>query len=69
MTRTALEHRSRRVLPSGLGPSADPDLPLTVAGPDVAWVQPLPEADPPGSPVAAGEPGLAGKVRRTSGRR
>jgi RNA polymerase sigma-70 factor (ECF subfamily) len=41
---TALEHRSRRVLPAGLGPSADPDLPLTVAGPDVAWVQPLPDA-------------------------
>ncbi|GAB3871155.1 sigma-70 family RNA polymerase sigma factor [Dactylosporangium cerinum] len=48
---TAIEHRSRRVLPSGLGPSADPDLPLTVAGPAVAWVQPwpdttVPDADP-----------------------
>ncbi|MFI5894917.1 sigma-70 family RNA polymerase sigma factor [Actinoplanes sp. NPDC051513] len=41
---TALEHRSRRVLPSGLGPSADPDVPLTVAGPDLSWVQPLPDA-------------------------
>jgi RNA polymerase sigma-70 factor (ECF subfamily) len=41
---TALEHRSRRVLPSGLGPAGDPDQPLTVAGPDVAWVQPLPDA-------------------------
>jgi RNA polymerase sigma-70 factor (ECF subfamily) len=42
---TALEHRSRRVLPSGLGPpSDDPDRPLTLAGPDVAWVQPLPDA-------------------------
>jgi RNA polymerase sigma-70 factor, ECF subfamily len=42
---TALEHRSRRFLPSGLGPpSDDPDRPLTVAGPEVAWVQPLPDA-------------------------
>ncbi|MEU4480560.1 RNA polymerase subunit sigma-70 [Micromonospora sp. NPDC023966] len=41
---TALKHRSRRVLPSGLGPSGDPDQPLTVAGPDVAWVHPLPDA-------------------------
>ena len=42
---TALEHRSRRVLPSGLGPpSDDPDRPLTVAGPEIAWVQPLPDA-------------------------
>ena len=49
---TALEHRSRRVLPSGLGPSADPDLPLTVAGPDVAWVQPLPDAALPAADPA-----------------
>jgi RNA polymerase sigma-70 factor (ECF subfamily) len=41
---SALEHHSRRVLPSGLGPSGDPDQPLTVAGPDVAWLQPLPDA-------------------------
>ncbi|WP_433380793.1 sigma-70 family RNA polymerase sigma factor [Actinoplanes sp. CA-142083] len=43
---TALEHRSRRVLPSGLGPSGDPGEPLAVAGPEVVWVQPLPDADP-----------------------
>jgi RNA polymerase sigma-70 factor, ECF subfamily len=54
---TALEHRSRRVLPAGLGPSADPDLPLTLAGPDVAWVQPLPDAafpaaDPDADPAS-----------------
>ena len=50
---TALEHRSRRVLPSGLGPSADPDLPLNVAGPDVAWIQPLPDAALPGADPAS----------------
>jgi RNA polymerase sigma-70 factor (ECF subfamily) len=45
---TALEHRGRRVLPSGLGPpSDDPDRPLTLAGPEVAWVQPLPDAPSP----------------------
>jgi RNA polymerase sigma-70 factor (ECF subfamily) len=44
---TALEHRSRRVLPSGLGPpSADPYRPLAIAGPEVGWVQPLPDAAP-----------------------
>jgi RNA polymerase sigma-70 factor (ECF subfamily) len=50
---TALEHRSRRVLPSGLGPSADPDLPLNVAGPEVAWIQPLPDAALPGADPAS----------------
>jgi RNA polymerase sigma-70 factor (ECF subfamily) len=43
---TALEHSSRRVLPAGLGPAGDPEQPLSVAGPDVAWVQPLPSPDP-----------------------
>jgi RNA polymerase sigma-70 factor, ECF subfamily len=39
---TALEHRGRRSLPSGLGaPSADPDHPLSVLE-ERAWVQPLP---------------------------
>ncbi|MEU4287623.1 sigma-70 family RNA polymerase sigma factor [Kribbella sp. NPDC026596] len=39
---TALEHRSRRLLPSGLGaPSDDPDHPLTVLE-NGAWLQPLP---------------------------
>src|SRR5215813_7872996 len=33
---SALQHKSRRVLPSGLGPGADdPDLPLVMAGADV----------------------------------
>ncbi|TCM36999.1 sigma-70 family RNA polymerase sigma factor [Kribbella sp. VKM Ac-2568] len=40
---SALEHRSRRLLPSGLGaPSDDPERPLTIAPVETAWVQPLP---------------------------
>src|SRR4029453_5779132 len=42
---TALERRSRRALPSGLGaPSDDPDAPLPIPGPDVRWLQPIPDA-------------------------
>jgi RNA polymerase sigma-70 factor (ECF subfamily) len=42
---TALQHRSRRVLPSGLaGPSDDPDGEATTAGPEVRWVEPIPNA-------------------------
>ncbi len=41
---TAIERRGRRPLPSGLGgPAEDPAAPL-VAGPEVAWLRPLPEA-------------------------
>ncbi|MFE7406264.1 RNA polymerase subunit sigma-70 [Isoptericola sp. NPDC057559] len=41
---TALEHRARRPLPSGLGaPSDDPGAPLTPAA-DVPWLQPFPDA-------------------------
>jgi RNA polymerase sigma-70 factor (ECF subfamily) len=41
---TALERRGRRPLPSGLGaPSGDPETPV-VAGPEVPWLQPLPDA-------------------------
>lgn len=41
---TALGHRSRRVLPSGLGaPSADPDSPI-IDDESVSWMQPLPDA-------------------------
>jgi DNA-directed RNA polymerase specialized sigma24 family protein len=41
---TALQHRSRRVLPSGLGaPSADPSAPPDSGDPAVAWLQPIPD--------------------------
>jgi RNA polymerase sigma-70 factor, ECF subfamily len=49
---TALEHRSRRLLPSGLGePSDDPGEPLYPALAGVEWVEPLP--NPRGDPLAA----------------
>ena len=42
---TALEQRGRRALPSGLGgPADDPDAPPILAGPEVAWLQPIPDA-------------------------
>jgi RNA polymerase sigma-70 factor (ECF subfamily) len=42
---TALEQRGRRALPSGLGgPADDPDAPPAAAEPDVAWLQPIPDA-------------------------
>jgi RNA polymerase sigma-70 factor (ECF subfamily) len=41
---TAIERRGRRPLPSGLGgPAEDPEAPL-VAGPEVPWLQPFPDA-------------------------
>jgi RNA polymerase sigma-70 factor, ECF subfamily len=41
---TALERRGRRPLPSGLGaPSGDAEAPV-VAGPEVPWLQPFPDA-------------------------
>jgi RNA polymerase sigma-70 factor (ECF subfamily) len=41
---TAIERRARRPLPSGLGaPAADPQAPV-VAGPEVPWLQPVPDA-------------------------
>ena len=44
---TALEHRKRRFVPSGLGaPGADPDAPLKPPGADISWVQPLPDSSP-----------------------
>ncbi|MET8156039.1 sigma-70 family RNA polymerase sigma factor [Sphaerisporangium sp. NPDC005289] len=42
---TALGHHSRRVLPSGLGgPEPDPEAAPEPAGPDVGWLQPVPDA-------------------------
>ncbi len=42
---TALERRTRRALPSGLGgPTPDPYAAEVPAGPDVAWIQPVPDA-------------------------
>jgi len=41
----ALENRSRRPLPSGLGgPGEDPEGPLGAARPEVTWLQPVPDA-------------------------
>ena len=40
----ALENRSRRPLPAGLGgPSSDPDGPLDTARPEVPWLEPFPD--------------------------
>jgi len=42
---TALEQRGRRALPSGLGaPSHDPAAAPVVAGPEVGWLEPIPDA-------------------------
>jgi RNA polymerase sigma-70 factor (ECF subfamily) len=41
----AIENRSRRPLPSGLGaPGPEPDQALAAAPPEVTWLQPLPDA-------------------------
>lgn len=41
----ALENRSRRPLPAGLGgPADDPDGPLDAAQPEVPWLEPFPDA-------------------------
>ncbi|WP_344211269.1 RNA polymerase subunit sigma-70 [Kribbella sancticallisti] len=43
---SALQHRDRRYLPSGLGaPGEDPHAPLEFAAPGTRWIQPIP-ADP-----------------------
>src|SRR5271170_3905088 len=39
----ALENRSRRPLPSGLGGPADPSGPLGAAQPEVPWLEPFPD--------------------------
>jgi RNA polymerase sigma-70 factor (ECF subfamily) len=41
---TALEHRGRRALPSGVGgPAEDPDAPPGKVEPEVAWLEPIPD--------------------------
>src|SRR5260370_41310781 len=40
---TALERRGRRPLPSGLGAPADDPAAELVAGPEVPWLQPVPD--------------------------
>jgi RNA polymerase sigma-70 factor (ECF subfamily) len=62
---TALEQRTRRPLPSGLGtePGADPEAPL-VRGEEVPWLQPIPDAmlgdgDPAGVVASRGTLRLA----------
>jgi RNA polymerase sigma-70 factor (ECF subfamily) len=59
---TALQHHSRRVLPSALGgPADDPYAEAVAAGPDVAWLQPISTAsvssasDDPAAVVASRE--------------
>jgi RNA polymerase sigma-70 factor (ECF subfamily) len=59
---TALEQRGRRALPAGLGgPADDPDAPVALAEPGIAWVEPVPDAlvtpesEDPGVIVAARE--------------
>ncbi|WP_073494820.1 sigma-70 family RNA polymerase sigma factor [Actinacidiphila paucisporea] len=54
----ALESRSRRPMPSGLGaPADDPDAPVLAAAPEVPWLEPFPDApgdaDDPGAIVAS----------------
>jgi RNA polymerase sigma-70 factor, ECF subfamily len=56
---TALDRRARRALPSGLGaPEPDPGAPPVPAGPEIAWLEPIPdalvtpEADDPAAIVA-----------------
>jgi len=48
----ALENRSRRALPSGLGePGQDPDAPLGAGRSEVPWLQPFPDALLGGQPA------------------
>lgn len=42
---SALQHRDRRYVPSGLGaPGDDPHAPVELAAPGTKWVQPIPDA-------------------------
>lgn len=56
---TALESRSRRPLPSGLGaPSDDHRVAVASAEPSVAWLQPVPDALMDPAAVVAGRTGV-----------
>jgi len=56
---TALETRSRRPLPSGLGaPSDDHRIAVAPADPSVAWLQPVPDALLDPAAAAAGKAGV-----------
>ncbi|MPZ61548.1 MAG: sigma-70 family RNA polymerase sigma factor [Propionibacteriales bacterium] len=58
----AMEQRSRRPLPSGLGdPSMDPEVEL-VSQPDVPWLQPIPDSL---IPSAAADPAAISAARET----
>lgn len=42
---TALEHRARRPLPTGIGaPSTEPEGDLSAIPPEIVWLQPIPDA-------------------------
>ena len=64
---TALEQRGRRALPSGLGaPSDDPACAAVMAGPEVSWLEPIPDAlvtGPAEDPAA-----IAGGARKPAAR-
>src|SRR5271163_2590606 len=48
----ALETRSKRPLPSGLGgPAGDPDGPLAALATEIPWLQPIPDALVSGGPA------------------
>ena len=61
---TAMHGRARRPLPSGLGvPSDDLYAPLAAAGPQISWLQPIPDAlvsPVPAAPAARGAYSAAG---------
>ncbi|MEP7026238.1 MAG: sigma-70 family RNA polymerase sigma factor [Actinomycetota bacterium] len=58
----AIENRSRRPLPSGLGaPNSDPDGALGPERPEVPWLQPIPDALLP-----AGDPAAAADLRQST---
>jgi RNA polymerase sigma-70 factor (ECF subfamily) len=54
---TALEHRARRPLPTGLGaPGTEPEGDLSAIPPEITWLQPFPDSLLAGSAMAAPDP-------------